>query len=84
LPSWRPFHGGTRPWRHAEPGDVAKATEGRETLQQRVYTLVLRLALAHKLYSVLAALAIFIGSLALLAALLAASTSATVGHGGAI
>ena len=49
------------------PSDAAKATEDRETWLQRTYTPVLRWALAHKLHTILAALAIFIGSLGLLA-----------------
>lgn len=46
------------------PKDVTG--EGDETRLQRLYTPILRWSLAHKLYTLLAALAIFIGSLALL------------------
>ena len=45
------------------PKDVTG--EGGETRLQRLYTPILRWSLAHKLYTLLAALAIFIGSLAL-------------------
>ena len=48
------------------PSDAVKATEERDTWLQRAYTPMLRWSLAHKLYTILAALAIFIGSLGLL------------------
>lgn len=46
------------------PKDVKGA--GGDTRLQRLYTPILRWSLAHKLYTILTALAIFIGSLALL------------------
>ena len=46
------------------PGDD-DVTEERDTRLQRLYTPILRWSLAHKLYTLLIALAVFIGSLAL-------------------